>query len=103
SVGALLACALAWGASPAAMAQSAANSRLPSMTRIKALTVPYFALEFIAADRDLFKKYNLDVEFVTQVAQGAAGIPAIVAGHVQTGQGFGVAPILQARAGGARV
>jgi ABC-type nitrate/sulfonate/bicarbonate transport system substrate-binding protein len=103
-----LAAALAVGiaalaATPAVHAQGATNARLPSMTTIKSLSVPYFALEFIAAERDLFKKYNLDVEFVTQVAQGSAGIPAIVAGHVQTGQGFGVPPILQARAGGARV
>jgi ABC-type nitrate/sulfonate/bicarbonate transport system substrate-binding protein len=100
---ALLAGALGCLAPSLAPAQGAADPKLPAMTKIKALSVPYFALEFIAADRDLYKKYNLDVEFVTQVAQGAAGIPAIVAGHVQTGQGFGVPPILQARAGGARV
>jgi ABC-type nitrate/sulfonate/bicarbonate transport system substrate-binding protein len=100
---ALVAGVMACMASQAALAQGGTNSRLPSMTKIKSLSVPYFALEFIAAERDLFKKYNLDVEFVTQVAQGSAGIPAIVAGHVQTGQGFGVPPILQARAGGARV
>ncbi|MBM3347868.1 MAG: hypothetical protein FJY55_15455, partial [Betaproteobacteria bacterium] len=85
-----------------AQAQTVAN-RLPAMTKIKALSVPYFALEFIAADRDFFKKYNLDVEFVTQVAQGVAGIPALLAGHVQTGQGFGASTILQSRAGGANI
>ncbi len=94
---------LALLASTAVFAQGKVDPKLPSMTKIKSLSVPYFALEFIAAERDMFKKYNLDVEFVTQVAQGAAGIPAIVAGHVQTGQGFGIPPILQARAGGARV
>ena len=88
--------------SSVAQAQTVAN-RLPAMTKIKALSVPYFALEFIAADRDFFKKYNLDVEFVTQVAQGTAGIPAILAGHVQTGQGSGASTILQARAGGANI
>ena len=85
---------------PAAMAQDA---KLPSLTKIKALTVPYFALEFIAQDENLYKKYNLEVEFVTQVAQGAAGIPAIISGQVQTGQGFGAGPIVQALAGGAKV
>jgi sulfonate transport system substrate-binding protein len=82
---------------------SAQDGKLPREAKIKALTVPYFALEFIAQDQGFFKKYNLDVEFVTQVAQGAAGIPAIVADQVQTGQGFGAGPILQARAGGAAV
>ena len=85
-----------------AHAQGVAN-RLPAMTKIKALSVPYFALEFIAAEREFFKKYNLDVEFVTQVAQGTAGIPAILAGHVQTGQGYGASTILQSRAGGANI
>ena len=99
----LLAGAFTCLASAPVHAQGGPNPKLPSMTKIKALSVPYFALEFIAAERDFFKKYNLDVEFVTQVAQGSAGIPAIVAGHVQTGQGFGAPPILQARAGGARV
>ena len=42
------------------------------------LKVPYFALEQIAADRGFFTKYNLNVDFVTQVVQGIAGIPAIV-------------------------
>jgi ABC-type nitrate/sulfonate/bicarbonate transport system substrate-binding protein len=92
--------ALAIGAAAPAFAQDA---RLPSVTKIKALTVPYFALEFIAQDEGLYKKYNLEVEFVTQVAQGAAGIPAIVSGQVQTGQGFGAGPIVQALAGGAKV
>ena len=82
---------------------SAQDAKLPQMTTIKALTVPYFAPEFIAKELDFYKKYNLDVEFVNQVAQGAAGIPAIVSNQVQTGQGFGGGPILQARAGGAKV
>jgi ABC-type nitrate/sulfonate/bicarbonate transport system substrate-binding protein len=81
----------------------AQDAKLPTMTKMKALTVPYFALEFIAQDEGLYKKYNLDVEFVTQVAQGAAGMPAIVSGQVQTMQGNGMGSILQALAGGAKV
>jgi ABC-type nitrate/sulfonate/bicarbonate transport system substrate-binding protein len=81
----------------------AQDAKLPTMTKMKALSVPYFALEFIAQDEGLFKKYNLDVEFVTQVAQGAAGIPAIISNQVQTGQGYGAGPIIQALAGGAKV
>ena len=87
---------------PTAFAQDRAE-RLPSPATVKALTVPYYALEFIAADEGIFKAYNLDVQFVTQVAQGAAGIPAIVSEQVQTAQGYGVNAILQARAGGAKV
>ena len=97
----VLASALLTAALP--LSVSAQDAKLPQMTTIKALTVPYFAPEFVAKELDFYKKYNLDVEFVTQVAQGAAGIPAIVSNQVQTGQGFGGGPILQARAGGAKV
>lgn len=90
-------------ASGASSPGAAPSPRLPTLTKVRALTVPYFALEFIAADVGFYAKYNLDVEFVTQTAQGAAGIPALVAGQVETGQGFGAAPIIQARAGGAKV
>ena len=81
----------------------AQSAKLGSPTPIKMLSVPYFSPELIAQDRGFFKKYNLEVEFVKQVAQGTAGIPAIVANHVQTGQGFGAPPIIQALAGGPEV
>jgi sulfonate transport system substrate-binding protein len=79
------------------------NPKLPTPTTIKMLKVPYFALEQIAADRGFFTKYNLNVDFVTQVVQGIAGIPAIVSNQVQTGQGFGVPTPILAMAGGAKL
>lgn len=79
------------------------DAKLAELTPIKMLSVAYFAPELIAHEKGFFTKYNLDVELVKTVAQGTAGIPAIVAGHVQTGQGFGAPPIIQALSGGARI
>jgi len=65
------------------------GAALAQKTKLKMLSVPYFALERIAADQGFFEKNNLDVEFVDQTQQGLAGIQALIAGQVDTGQGFG--------------
>jgi ABC-type nitrate/sulfonate/bicarbonate transport system substrate-binding protein len=67
------------------------------------LTVPYFALEQIAAHEGLFAKNGLDVTLVSQTAQGTAGVQAVVAGHADTAQGVTYSAILQAREGSAPI
>jgi ABC-type nitrate/sulfonate/bicarbonate transport system substrate-binding protein len=90
-------CALAQTASPS-------DPRLPAPTKIRFLsTITYFALEFVAQDKGLFQKYNLEVEFVPTVAVGGAGAAAIVSGQVQAMYSPGIPAVLQTRAGGAEV
>ena len=82
---------------------SAEDAKLKEPTPFQMLMVPYFSPEQIAKDQGFFEKYNLQVELVKQVAHGVAGMQAMIAGHVPTGQGWGAPPTIQALAGGAEI
>ena len=82
---------------------AAQDAKLKKLTPFKMLMVPYFSPEQIAKDQGFFKKYNLDVELVKQVAHGVRGMQAMIAGHVPTGQGWGAPSTIQALAGGAKI
>ncbi|MDO8188631.1 ABC transporter substrate-binding protein [Conexibacter sp. JD483] len=72
-------------------------------TKLKMLSVPYFGLERIASDQGIFARHGLDVEYVDQTQQGLAGIQAVLAGQVDTGQSFGAFVPIETNARGGRL
>lgn len=87
----------------AAAGDTTAAAASGETTKLRMLSVPYFGLERIASDQGIFERNGLDVEYVDQTQQGLAGIQAVLAGQVDTGQSFGAFVPIETNARGGRL